>query len=400
MVEIDVRRDILNLCSTEKENLVSAILELKRKPSKVNPPPESPFPKPTNRYDDFVMMHLLSFSRDPSRMLSHGSPTFLPWHRAFLRLFERELQKIGPEFSNVTLPYWDWTNPDSEKVLWSEDLMGGNGRVSDGRVMDGQFAYDKGNWTLYTVSNIDSRYERQDLARRFGLYIEDGQQYTVYLPSSPFVIDALRTDPYDKEPWDDSDYISFRTALEGWYGHEHIHNMVHAWVGGQIIKTISPNIITHEFAGTMSHGGSPNDPVFWLHHSNIDRLWADWQLDPLHWNLEYKGYLPIDTGPKGFRANDSMIPWENISPAKVANFYSIDGKGYMYEKYYRTRIKDIEGISHASAESMLTNNVDTTRELNNINIQSASDAFNLVASKLSMKNIFSFKDIKKSGSLN
>ena len=23
---------------------------------------------------------------------------------------------------------------------------------------------------------------------------------------------------------------------------------------------------------------SPNDPVFWLHHCNIDRLWAEWRV--------------------------------------------------------------------------------------------------------------------------
>lgn len=29
--------------------------------------------------------------------------------------------------------------------------------------------------------------------------------------------------------------------------------------------------------GTMATSSSPADPVFWLHHSNIDRIWAEWQ---------------------------------------------------------------------------------------------------------------------------
>jgi tyrosinase len=46
----------------------------------------------------------------------------------------------------------------------------------------------------------------------------------------------------------------FRTRLEG------IHNFVHVSVGGQM--------------GTAS---SPLDPIFWLHHAVIDKIWADWQ---------------------------------------------------------------------------------------------------------------------------
>lgn len=41
---------------------------------------------------------------------------------------------------------------------------------------------------------------------------------------------------------------------------EQVHNNVHLAVGGQ-----------------MATAGSPADPLFWLHHANIDRLWARWQ---------------------------------------------------------------------------------------------------------------------------
>lgn len=47
----------------------------------------------------------------------------------------------------------------------------------------------------------------------------------------------------------------FAAALEG------IHNSGHVWVGGSM-----QSILT-----------APCDPVFWMHHAEIDRIWAEWQ---------------------------------------------------------------------------------------------------------------------------
>lgn len=51
-----------------------------------------------------------------------------------------------------------------------------------------------------------------------------------------------------------ADFIGFQRFLEA------IHNPVHDAVGG-----------------AMATAASPTDPLFWLHHANIDRLWAEWQ---------------------------------------------------------------------------------------------------------------------------
>ncbi len=44
---------------------------------------------------------------------------------------------------------------------------------------------------------------------------------------------------------------------------ESLHGWVHVAVGGE--------------SGEMSTARSPQDPLFWLHHANVDRLWARWQ---------------------------------------------------------------------------------------------------------------------------
>lgn len=57
-------------------------------------------------YDDFVNWHGTDDSTmAPHRM--HGTERFLPWHRAYLLKFERELKKVNP---NAFIPYWDWGN--------------------------------------------------------------------------------------------------------------------------------------------------------------------------------------------------------------------------------------------------------------------------------------------------
>jgi tyrosinase len=336
---LDKRKDVADLSKAEKKNFLNALLDLKNKvPNKqqIRPSLTEKFPQPTNRYDEFVLMHMMSFGVDENlTMIAHGGPAFLPWHRAYLRYLERELQKIKPEYKNVTIPYWDWTSDRSSEAVWDQEFMGGNGRESDWRVTDGKFAYDSGNWHLYTAKSVDSTYDRPDLCRQFGYRRVNGViRNPPTMPTIDTVTAVLNEDPYDGPPWDGNSQPSFRNRLE-----RTIHDPVHVWVGGWDSTGDEINR-----CGAMANGGSPNDPVFWLHHANIDRLWADWQLNQEHWDMLHKGYQPVGNGPINFNANDPMLPWYpvvTITPARVANFYSIDKKGYKYDKYFRITTKDL-----------------------------------------------------------
>src|SRR5262249_33461289 len=55
-----------------------------------------------------------------------------------------------------------------------------------------------------------------------------------------------------------TDFTNFTSLLQG------IHNGVHVWVGGSM--------------GSVPT--APADPIFWMHHCNIDRLWWQWQKTP------------------------------------------------------------------------------------------------------------------------
>ncbi|MFH8785064.1 tyrosinase MelC2 [Streptomyces roseoverticillatus] len=263
-----VRKNQANLTATEKRNFVNALLELKR----------------TGVYDGFVRTHneFIMSDRDDSDRVGHRSPSFLPWHRRFLIQFEQELQKVD---SSVTLPYWDWTaDRTAGASIFGADFMGGNGRSRDAQVTTGPFAYSTGKW------NINVSVDNRPFLQR-----EIGASGT--LPTRAQVDAVLAMPVYDTAPWNSASEGSFRNYLEGWRGAGRVHNSVHVWMGGQ-----------------MATGVSPNDPVFWLHHAHIDKLWSDWQR--MH---PSSAYLPAAGTADVVDLNDTMRPWNNVTPAQMLN---------------------------------------------------------------------------------
>lgn len=88
-------------------------------------------------------------------------------------------------------------------------------------------------------------------------------------------------------------YTNFTQDLEG------IHNGVHVWVGG-----------TMGFIST-----APADPIFWLHHANIDRIWDMWQRDNPGENPNLVG------------SDATMDPWMSFGEVDTR---TVSGLGYVY----------------------------------------------------------------------
>jgi tyrosinase len=154
----------------------------------------------------------------------HGTPLFLPWHRAYLYLFEKALQDAVP---GTMLPWWDWT---------------GNHAVGIPPAY-GQPQVSGGPNPLYS-SPI------QPPGREPG-----GSDHTVRQPGDPQA-PPLPTPARIEEILGLGDFIDFQTQLED------VHNGVHVWV-----------------AGTMGDiATAAYDPLFWAHHTMIDRVWRLWQL--------------------------------------------------------------------------------------------------------------------------
>ncbi|MGE7186771.1 tyrosinase family protein [Peribacillus sp. NPDC006672] len=237
-------------------------------------------------------------SHGDQRNAAHSGPAFLPWHRYFLWLFERDLQSIDP---SVTIPYWDWA-ADSEledpasSPIWDSDFMGGNGNKRKNNLVDsGPFA--AGGWEVLDEEGKPSG----GLKRNFR-----SSEQVANLPTKQDVQNVLKVTPFDAPPWNSESNPSFRNQLEGFVDGPNLHNLVHGWVGGHM--------------GSVPV--SPNDPVFFLHHANVDRIWAMWKIR----HREEK-YLPRRGGPFSHNLNDPMFPWD-ITPKEMINHRKL---GYIYD---------------------------------------------------------------------
>jgi len=264
---------------------------------------------PINTYDLFVIWHFMAMNSpvppgtDPlfGRNAAHSGPVFLPWHRLMLSGLEVQLQRVLND-PNFGLPYWDWAvdaslvgGPQSS-LIWQNqpDTMGGQGTP----ISTGPLVFNNTDPTSFRVlieSSSDGRsfhQTKRGLNRTFGQPPPLGSST---LPTATEVLAAFNTLPeplgephlatYDFAPFDRSSN-GFRNRLEGWPGGV-LHNRVHQWVGGD-----------------MGPATSPNDPVFFLHHCNVDRIWERWM------QLNGRNYLPDMTAPPtllGHRIDDALI---------------------------------------------------------------------------------------------
>lgn len=180
--EVIVRKNAKNLTAAEKKAFTDAVLALKEKPS--------PWDPTLSAYDQFVWWHLEAFECDI--MAAHMGPAFLPWHRAYLWLFEQQLREIDP---SVTLPYWDWTvDREIDAYLWQDDLLGGGGDPDDKyAVKTGPFR--KGAWEIHLWHETDDE-KFPHLIRNMGV-----GELAPNLPTAEQVEEALAIPNYDVAPW-------------------------------------------------------------------------------------------------------------------------------------------------------------------------------------------------------
>ena len=237
-------------------------------------------------YDLFALWHVIAMSiQTPpgsGRNSAHSGPVFLPWHRTFMILLEQWIQTVLGN-ADFGLPYWDWaadrdlpSAQQGQTQLWTADYLGeARNEVLSGRV--GQMRVRLWQDQFRTLWSVQPRPLERDAARA-----QDPDWRT--LPTTDEVRTTMNQTQYDEDPWSSSSDAGHRNHLEGWIDGPQLHNLVHVWVGGD-----------------MGPGTSPNDPVFFLNHCNVDRIWESWMAN------RGRVYQPQPgDGPAGHRLDDAM----------------------------------------------------------------------------------------------
>jgi tyrosinase len=149
---------------------------------------------------------------------------FLPWHRAYRYQLELALQTQVP---GATLPWWDW--PSSRTV----GIPPAFAPAADGEPLNPLFGFD-----MPPLANAPEGWPNQTSRDP----APPGQ-----LPDQATVDAVLELPHFD----------DFSLQLE-----QQLHNRVHVWTGGTMA-----NVPTAAY-----------DPIFWAHHTMVDRVWSLWQV--------------------------------------------------------------------------------------------------------------------------
>jgi tyrosinase len=329
----------------------------------------------------------------------HGNWWFYVWHRGYLGYFEQTIRNLSgdPEFA---LPYWDWTVlPQIPDALFDGVLTPRDAAYEP-------YTSDLARFTAFLQPALKGYWGSLNPAQRAQLKLRGYTEFdllwndvTGYSPKndfgisgnlayattcgsryltrenpkldkntaydvSPFVVDAglsctefyrsegnlsftsSKTSSHSAQP----DGTTVFSVLEGLP-----HNKVHNYIGG--VGPLDPGPY-----GSMTNFLSSVDPIFFLHHANMDRLWDVWTRKQQRLNLPT---LPTGHDLEAFSADPFLFfvdsKGQYVSQSHAGDFVSMDRFEYSYEPGFgedvtRPAIHGLLGDQTATA-TLLTGSV-------------------------------------------
>ena len=204
---------------------------------------------------DFVAMHV-----GGAYTSLHDNTHFLPWHRLYLLDLERQLQLVNP---SVSLPYWRFDRPAPR--LFDQDFMGATQHVPLGAIDPNTGAPT--NFTLGTTHGVTAEFSFENRLSDWKIGNTNGiERVALFNPQQEAAPGWGRirmiTEDETLALGGDNDEFGFRRPPRGFARMEgRPHGSAHVSFNGPI-NDIST---------------APQDPLFFLLHCNVDRLWAKWQ---------------------------------------------------------------------------------------------------------------------------
>jgi tyrosinase len=223
------------------------------------------------KYIDLIRHHMDMSHNMHGSMGEVGLYRFLGWHRRYLVAMEREIQRVDAilrpgALDKLGIPYWRWQDPFP---AWLAGFLPAKDPSTGQPPPPRKCASPPAKPDATDIHTLVSLFSIQ----------------------MPHVVDP-------------NDYTRFTWGLEGWGKRPDgtslpAHNHGHAWIGGVMNNT----------------SVSPTDPIFWLHHAEVDRLWEIWrQANPA-------------AAPR-LNGNDrTMDPW----PESYDDLLDVAALGYAYD---------------------------------------------------------------------
>lgn len=273
----------------------------------------------------------------------HGENLFLPWHRPYIMLFEQRLVEVATRLAKqypsryraqyekaareLRSPYWDWSSsasvPRATNLAWQRVSAPSGDALKTVEIKNPLRYYN---------------FPKRALDGGFGGTFDTQRRSSIRKCQSPqsypgSANQAMSRRSYKRWTYDaltrSTTYNQFASTGNGGVSLEQIHNSVHwdASCGNQFLEA--------EF--------SAFDPIFMLHHTHVDRLWAYWQFmrpGQASFTGSYRGGARWQSRSGTTITQDSPLhPFYAAqgrfhTPRSVS---SIKGKGYTYEglEYWR-----------------------------------------------------------------
>ena len=211
--------------------------------------PTTPLPDPATRHRYW-------------NQCQHGTWYFLPWHRGYLLALEAQLRADivslgGP--ATWALPYWDYfggvngAEAQMPPAFARQSLPDGSANPLYVKMRYGPNA----DGDIYIPTNTRGVADDPDA----------DQDVTQACQTNNLFTGTNQATPWPGYGGPDHAWFSHNGRTHGNMEHNP-HDLVHVYAGGRVSKD--------DFGLMADPGTAGLDPIFYLHHANIDRMWASW----------------------------------------------------------------------------------------------------------------------------
>ncbi len=269
------------------------------------------------QWDQYVMIHA-HHCTEAGQFQVHWSWFFLPWHRAYLYFMERQLAHIlttvfkldGNKFA---LPYWDWethkeipntrerTTQRKPSPFFGYDLTIDS--LSDPLEYKGQSFDNLALWDGYRGPTLEK--PQMSPENETGPVWKQHIQLTARYTNPAYIGSILQL------PWSEFGGAEVTSKDDGQGALEqNPHNLMHDWVGSRFGS--------NRDMGTLRYAAL--DPLFYLHHANLDRIWSLYPYTPdpatkPAWANQSFTFTDVDGKPISVTVSDVLKRMNTISYA-------------------------------------------------------------------------------------